>query len=86
VRRASERQLEVLQFIVSYTQEHGYQPSRREMAEAFGVTRSAITGRLKDLERRGYVCLSNPGDRAVILMYVRFRAYFDQERELKCRT
>lgn len=58
---ATTKQLELLGFIISYTEENGYQPSQAEMACHFGVTQNAIWERLKGLEHRGEITL--PGGR-----------------------
>jgi SOS-response transcriptional repressor LexA len=58
----SQKQKDLLYFIVSYLEDHGYQPSQAEMAVNFKVTRNAITGLLDGLVRRGLVELPS-GDK-----------------------
>lgn len=72
----SEKGLEVLRMIISHVEIHGYQPSQQEMADALGVSKNAIQGRLKELARRNVVSLPDGNrERAVVLHYVRFKAY-----------
>lgn len=54
---ATERQLDLFRFIVSYLQEHCFQPNIVEMQLEFDVTRNAIVDRLKGLERHGFIRL-----------------------------
>jgi SOS-response transcriptional repressor LexA len=69
----SEKQLEILAYIVRYVEAHGYQPSQDEMAAEFGVYKNAIRMRLKRLEERGLIKLTD-SDRAIELPYFKFRA------------
>jgi SOS-response transcriptional repressor LexA len=76
----SEKMLEVIQYIISFVEENGFQPSQAEMAAHFGVTKSAIAGRLRGLHDRGVIRLPD-GDkeRAIVLPYVRYRSYLASE-------
>ncbi len=51
------RQARILQFILDYTLEHGYQPSMREIQVAMGYssTTNAIICHLDALIRKGYL-------------------------------
>lgn len=60
------RQLELLDYIVSYLARHGYQPSRREMADHCDVSVGAVQKRLEALARHGLVRLTGL-DRALCL-------------------
>lgn len=76
----SEKHLEVLRFIIGFVEQHGYQPSRLEIAEQFGVTRSAINQRLKQLADRGVIGpLGAEKERAVDLKNVRFKAVHSKD-------
>jgi SOS-response transcriptional repressor LexA len=76
----SEKMLQVLRFIVSFVEENGYQPSQAEMAAHFGVTKSAVAARLKGLAERGVIGLTDgERERAVRLLYVKYRAYLTSE-------
>lgn len=72
----SEKGLEVLRRIIAHVEIHGYQPSQQELADAIGVSKNAVQGRLKELARRGVVTLPEGNrERAIILNHVRFKAY-----------
>lgn len=75
----SEKQLEVLQYIISHVERWGFQPSQAEIANHFGVTKNAILGRLHELEKRGVVQLNKGQERAVGLKFVRFTAVVTEE-------
>lgn len=75
----SEKQLEVLRYIISYVEVNGYQPSQLEMAEHFSISKNAIQGRLRELDRRGLIEMPAGRERAVILKWVRYRAYSSSE-------
>lgn len=75
----SEKQLELLRFIIRHVEEHGFQPSQSEMCQEFGITKNAVTERLKNLERHGVIGLPEGNrERAVRLKHVKFRAYFER--------
>ena len=52
----SKRQLEAYEYICSYTREHGFPPSVREIGQAIGLSSpSTVHSHLKKLEEAGYV-------------------------------
>ena len=52
----TERQMEILCFIVSYTDSKGYTPSMRDVGEYVGVdSTNAVSGHLNALEKKGYI-------------------------------
>jgi predicted transcriptional regulator len=65
------KQLEVLEFILKFLEEHCYQPNTNEMAANFGVTTSAVAERLKGLAAHGLVRLRGNYQRAVTVVGVR---------------
>lgn len=70
----SEKQLEVLLYIIRHIEEFGFQPSIVEIGHHFGVDKRAIYGRMKLLEQKGFILMSGEGrDRAVILHGVAFK-------------
>jgi SOS-response transcriptional repressor LexA len=74
----SEKQMELLDYLIRHIEEHGFQPSYSEMAEHFGVTKNAIQGRLRGLARKGIIELPRRAkvrERAVVLKQVRFKAW-----------
>lgn len=70
----SEKQIGLYRFIMEYIRRHGYQPSREEMADVFGLgSPTAIKGQLLGLESFGLLRLSKRGrDRAIILPWARW--------------
>jgi hypothetical protein len=70
----SERQLEVVQFIIDHVERWGFQPNQQEMADHFGVSKTAIQGRLREAARRGLIEIENSRERAIVLKNVRFHA------------
>lgn len=77
----SEKQLEVLRYIISYVEVNGFQPSQLEIADYFGLSKNAIQNRLKELERRGVIEMPKGRERAVMLKWVRYRAYSSSEEK-----
>jgi repressor LexA len=52
----TEKQHQIVDFIVAYTAEHGFPPTMREMAEAIGTKSSnSVAGHLLRLQRAGVV-------------------------------
>ena len=52
----TQRQREVYEFVVSYTDSHGYPPTVREIGEAVGLASpSTVHAHLANLERAGYL-------------------------------
>ncbi len=82
----SEEQLEVFRYVISFVQEHGYQPTQAEMAKHFGVTKNAIQSRIRELGRRGFVELTEGEkvrERALKLNHVKFTVVFSPPEEGK---
>src|SRR3954464_15040822 len=56
MRKLSDRQQRILDFVVEYTGEHGYPPSIREIGQAVGITSTSVVDyNLKALERSGLI-------------------------------
>jgi repressor LexA len=51
----TSQQQKIHQFIVRYQEEHGYSPSRNEIAEYMNLHPSTIREHLAAMERSGYV-------------------------------
>src|SRR5512145_2441284 len=63
----TERQIEVLRFIVQQIEENGYPPTIREIGEALDIrSTNGVNDHLKALERKGYVSRDAAKSRAVI--------------------
>jgi repressor LexA len=56
--KLTRRQSEVVLFVRRYADRFGFPPSRREIAEKFGVSVNAITGHLAAAERKGAITRS----------------------------
>lgn len=56
-RELSERQRQILQYIVQHTEMHGYPPTVREIGEAVNLSSSStVHAHLKSLEQAGLIC------------------------------
>jgi repressor LexA len=56
MRKLSERQRRILDFVARYTSDHGYPPSIREIGQAVGITSTSVVDyNLKALERSGLI-------------------------------
>ncbi|MBN2584405.1 MAG: transcriptional repressor LexA [Planctomycetes bacterium] len=65
--KLTPRQLEIVDFIRSFSREHGYSPTLDEMAAEMGVSKVTIFEHLKALERKGAVVRSYHKARSVEL-------------------
>ena len=60
------RQKQVYDFVVSWTSEHGFPPTVREICEAVGLSSTAtVHSHLKALENKGYLKIAQAKSRAV---------------------
>ena len=55
MKKITEKQSNVLQFIILYIRDKGYPPSIREIGDRFGVNPRAVSGHITALERKGYI-------------------------------
>ena len=56
MRKMSDRQLAILEFLQEYTSDHGYPPSIREIGQAVGISSTSVVDyNLKALERSGKI-------------------------------
>src|SRR5687768_7197176 len=56
MRRLSDRQQRILDFVEEYMNEHGYPPSIREIGQAVGISSTSVVDyNLKALERSGRI-------------------------------
>src|SRR4051794_37603567 len=56
MRKLSERQRRILDFVARYTGDHGYPPSIREIGQAVGISSTSVVDyNLKALERSGLI-------------------------------
>lgn len=62
------RQLEVFEFIVDYSEEHGHQPSRREMAIALNLSETRIAQHVKTLKEYGWISFKPSQPRSITVI------------------
>ena len=56
----TSRQQEVLDFLVAYHEQHGFAPSRKDIADEFGFDSvNASNDHLIALERKGYIQIAS---------------------------
>jgi len=66
----TEKQKDVLDFLVSYQEEKGYPPTLKEFSENLKLSESAIIGRLDAIEKKGYIEREHNTSRGIkILVY-----------------
>lgn len=53
--RGERQRRKTVEFIIAYTEEHGYPPSRREIGEAIGVGAPTAQRHLEQLAQRGFI-------------------------------
>lgn len=69
MRQATERQLRVLRYVESFSAEHGYAPTIREMCTALGIrSTNGITDHLAALERKGYIRRDQDKARSIVVL------------------
>lgn len=58
----TQRQQEVLDFIVEYLDKHGYPPTLADMCDRFGwKSRNGSASHIRPLVRKGYLVVGKPG-------------------------
>lgn len=79
----SEKQLEIIQYIIKYVEENGFQPSYSEMADYFGISKTAIQNRIRGLIKRSMIEDNATGrERALAIRGIRYKAYVVEEEGL----
>ena len=64
----TDRQAEVLNFIIGYTEKYSFAPSTREIAEHFQITVNAIQDHISALKRKGYVKSDGRKPRTLVVL------------------
>lgn len=78
IEEITDKQREVLKMIISHVRDHGFQPSRQELAAQLGTTRHAATQRVWHLRDKGFVQIEPGGaERCLGLPGLRFEAKID---------
>ena len=65
--KLTRRQSEVVLFVRRYADKFGFPPSRREIADKFGVSLNAITGHIAAAERKGAISRSANTARGLVV-------------------
>lgn len=65
MKRLTNKQKEILKFLISYVTEHGYPPTFREIGNHFGFLWTASKGHLKSLEKKGFIKLNSYRSRGI---------------------
>jgi SOS-response transcriptional repressor LexA len=58
----------VLDAIVRHRSQHGFSPSVRELVADTGLATQTVVGRLRELERTGYIQRTNRTARSIVLL------------------
>jgi len=64
----TEKQEQVLQFIVDVVREKGFPPTIREIGDQFGITAKGAYDHLKAIEKKGFIRTSKNQSRAIELL------------------
>jgi biotin operon repressor len=74
----SEKQKQVLDLIIRFTMNNGFQPNREELAQQTGTTRQAVSDKIKQLCRKGVLEISvESGERCMRIVGMKFEPVFD---------
>ena len=62
----TKQQQRIYNFIVGHTMQHGYPPTRKEIARAFGFkSHNGAQAHLKLIEKKGYLTLTKGASRGI---------------------
>ncbi|MVF05187.1 LexA family protein [Serratia marcescens] len=67
MRKITNRQAEVLAFIRQFKRENGSAPTRREIAEAMGISNNAAVEHIKWLARKGILTVKPGVSRGIVI-------------------
>lgn len=62
---ATERQKQVLNVILTLTEQRGYPPSFREIGDYIGMSVSTVFNHVSALHRKGYITVENAKNRTI---------------------
>lgn len=69
MKQLTERQSQILQFIVGFVNVHGYPPTLREIGSVFGISSTnGVTCHLNLIEKKGYIQQSPMKSRGIRVM------------------
>ena len=66
--KATDRQIEILQFIIKYKEEQGMSPTIREIGDGTGITVKGASDHVQALIRKGYLSSREKLSRSLIVL------------------
>jgi len=67
--KLTEKQQKVLQYLIDFNRENGYQPSIHEIADNFKYkSTNSVDGHLKAIERKGFIKRTHKISRAIKIL------------------
>ena len=78
MKKLTQRQEEILQFISQYTQQHEYAPTYQEIADAFNLaSKQGVVRHLVALERKGYITRGDTVARSIRIIHPQYMPQTD---------
>ena len=68
MKNATDRQLEILNYISGYIREKNYSPSFREVAHNFNIGLKGAVDHIHALQKKGYVQLTEGVARSIVIL------------------
>jgi DNA-binding MarR family transcriptional regulator len=81
----SEKQAEILRYLIEYSERERMYPTQRHLAERFNVTQTRVYTTLGGLEKKGYIA-RQPGSWRNLDMTEQTRTWYELEEERKKAT
>jgi SOS-response transcriptional repressor LexA len=81
--KLTEKQYNILMYIVDHVIKKMYQPSFREIADHFAVSQSAIHQTLHWCEKKGWIQLISAQGRSIVINYLLVQLYKGAEKKEK---
>lgn len=67
--RLTNRQADILEFVATYRDRHGFAPTMREIGKAFGIaSTNGVEDHLLALARKGYIARAKNTQRAIVVL------------------
>lgn len=76
----SEKQADILRFLIEYSERERMYPTQRHLAERFEVTQARVYATLGALEKKGYI-VRQPGSWRNLNMTEQTRNWYELDRE-----
>lgn len=68
MKEITEKQIEILRFIIDFIDKHKISPTYRNIADAYGKTVRSIFDHVKALEKKGYVSTTPNISRSIVVL------------------